>query len=145
MSESPDFFDLFAEPQLMGLREAIKASGIPLSYPAAIRLRLSGRLRTVKVGGKCMTTPDAVRECVRESSQLPERTAPASRQRRKVLRRSPQARRAIAAYGITRLGACELQDLTAAGRLIAPTSHDVGQSDSCAHGDAVRAEERNDV
>lgn len=144
MNDAPDFFDLFAEPQLMGLREAIRASGIPLSYPAAIRLRLSGRLRTVKVGGKCMTTPDAIRECVRESSQLPEHAAPAPRQRRKVARTLPETSRALAAFGITQPRGGDSKVVAEAGGLITSTPHDIRQFDPCRHPDGVRAEEPTD-
>ena len=105
MNEIPDIDALLADAsKLLPIRQAIRIAGVPLSYPAAIRMALAGRLPSVRLGGRRLTTPEAVLATVRAMSALPDRAPTAPRQRRKAPRTLPQSRRALAAFGIKTIG-----------------------------------------
>ncbi len=105
MTDTPDIDALLADAsKLLPIRQAIRIAGVPLSYPSAIRMALAGRLPSVRIGGRRLTTPAAVLATVRAMSALPERAPTAPRKSRKAPRTLPQSRRALAAFGIKTIG-----------------------------------------
>lgn len=108
MSERSDRVDLPAEidllltEDLLDLVPAAREAGVRCSYHVLVRAALSGRLSTIKQGGRRKTSARAIREWIAALNQPRASRVPAQRNRRGSSRptTSPAARRFLEARGL---------------------------------------------